>query len=123
VPEAATQKKPRKPPRHTQHAHKPLNWVTGSRAYLHKLAKKARANGHVGEAYDLLFASRMILDCWNIGEPGLLVGMFYTPDWRSWRDVTAQPKPESPGLPSAQDLDRVEEEERIAIATEKAEAT
>lgn len=74
----------------TQRTRKPINWVMGARAYLHKLAKKVRADGHLEEAYDLLFASRMILDCWNIGEPGLLVGMFYTPDWRSWRDVTEQ---------------------------------
>jgi hypothetical protein len=108
------------------------------------MAVKMRKNGHLEESYELLFASRMILDCWNIGEPGLLVGMFYTPDWRAWRDTTAQPKPKPPGLPavsmpnesaqevilfgaqlalcSAADLDRFGVEEIAAHATEKAEA-
>lgn len=112
-----------KPRRVTQRNRKAINWIIGARAHLHYWARKARANDHLSEAYDLLFASRMILDCWNIGEPGLLVGMFYTPDWRAWRDVTAQPKPEPPGLPSAADLDRIAEENIAKIATAKAEAT
>lgn len=106
----------------TMRTRKAINWVMGARAHLHFWAKKARANGHPEEAYDLLFASRMILDCWNVGEPGLLVGMFYTPDWRAWRDVTAQPKPEPPGLPSARDLDRIAEESLAAECTANAEA-
>jgi hypothetical protein len=65
----------------------------------------------------MFFASRMILNAWNTGEPDLLVGMFYTPDWRSWREITAQPKCEQSGLPSADDLDRIAEEEKIADAT------
>ncbi len=76
--------------RETLRTRKPVCWIIGARKYLHKLAKKVRADGHLEEAYDLQFASRMILDCWNIGEPGLAVGMFYTPDWRSWRDITEQ---------------------------------
>lgn len=83
----------RKPRRVTQRSRKPISWVHGARAHLHKLAKKLRKDNHPGEAYDVLFASRMILNAWNTGEPDLLVGMFYTPDWRSWRDITAQPKP------------------------------
>jgi hypothetical protein len=107
----------------TQRDRKPVRWIMGARSYLHRLAKKEHALNHLTEAYNLLFASRMILNAWNTGEPDLLVGMFYTPDWRSWRDITAQPKPELPGLPSAEDLDRIAEEERVTHATQLGGAT
>jgi hypothetical protein len=90
-----TRKAPRKGKtrRVTQRKLKPINWVMGARTYLHRLGKKLRADDHFAEAGEMFFASRMILNAWNTGEPDLLVGMFYTPDWRAWRDITAQPKP------------------------------
>lgn len=103
-------------------ARRPDKWVSGAIAFLHRASKAERQRGRYEDATALAFAALMIRNCWDIGEPDLYVGMFYTPDWRYWREITAQPKPEPPGLPSEADLDRVAEEERVAIATENAEA-
>lgn len=118
---AGARKRKAKPTRkrETFRARKPINWVHGARKYLHRLAKVVRANGNIIEAYELLFANKMILDCWNFGKPGLLVGMIYTSDWRAWRDVTAHPKQQRPDLPSADDLDRIAEEVESARMTER----
>jgi len=93
MPRTRKAKQDRPARRVTQRTRKAINWVMGARAHLHRLGKMLRTDGHFDEADAMFFASRMILNAWNTGEPDLLVGMFYTPDWRAWRDITAQPKP------------------------------
>jgi hypothetical protein len=101
---------------------RPRSWVYGAAAYLKRLAKWSRAIGDHHTAQDAAMAWLILHDCYESGEPGLSLGMFYTPDWRMWKDVTAQERSSLLGAPSAADLDAVAAEERAATATEKAEA-